>query len=89
MGKSLDNSYLLLITLEVKYLLGKVDIFFILEVEWVLSSLGVLKTDLECDPFDNEEYSKTKLDKKKPKRDDESDEEDRKDREYSWKIYRK
>jgi hypothetical protein len=68
---------------------GRVYIIIIIEVEWVLSSLGVLKTDLESDPFDNEEYSITKLDKKKPKRDDESDEEDRKDREYSWKIYRK
>jgi hypothetical protein len=54
-----------------------------------LSSLSVLKTDLESDPFDEEEVSITGLNKKKPKRDDESDEEDRDDREYYWKINKK
>ena len=54
-----------------------------------MNSLGVLKTDLESDPFDEEEVSITGLNKRKPKRDDESDEEDRDDREYSWKIYKK
>jgi hypothetical protein len=60
-----------------------------LEVEWILSSLGIVKTDLEYDPFDEEderEYNSNL--RKKEKRDDESDEEERDDRQYSWKIYK-
>ena len=57
------------------------------EVEWVLNALKVLKSDLENDPFDEDDDIKYNyFHKSKPKRDDESDEEDRKDREYRWKI---
>jgi hypothetical protein len=53
-----------------------------------MASIGALKTDLEEDPFDEEDmkgyYKRTKA-----KRDDESDEEDRDDREYYWKINKK
>jgi hypothetical protein len=69
-----------------RYQPGKVFIPLILEVEWILSSLSVLKTDLEYDPFGDDE-STFKM-TKKVKRDDESDEEDREDREYGWKIYK-
>lgn len=57
-------------------------------MEWILSALGVLKTDLEEDPFEENEVNYN-FARKKPKRDDESDEEDRDDREYSWKVNRK
>lgn len=57
------------------------------EVEWILSAMKVLKSDLADDPFDEEEP--IHIVKAKPKRDDESDEEDRDDREYRWKISRK
>ena len=62
--------------------------FIFIEVEWILSSLGVIKSELIDDPFDETEHRYiNKI--KKGKRDDESDEEDRDDREYSWKINRK
>lgn len=43
------------------------------KVEWVLSSLKVLDTDLEADPFDESSF---KIKKQKIKRDDESDSEE-------------
>jgi hypothetical protein len=57
-------------------------------VEWILSSLGVVKTELQDDPFDEvgPKYSNVSSKIKKAKRDDESDEEDQDDREYGWKI---
>jgi hypothetical protein len=49
--------------------------------------LGVVKTVLQDDPFDEYEPAKIFTKKlKKPTRDDESDEEDRDDKEYYWKI---
>jgi hypothetical protein len=52
--------------------------------------LKVIRSDLEDDPFDEEEPKHIAISKsKKQKRDDESDEDDRDDREYSWKIHRK
>lgn len=54
------------------------------KVEWILNSIGVLKTELEEDPF--EEISSFKMDKKKKiKRDDESDSEDEA-KPNRWKI---
>jgi hypothetical protein len=50
--------------------------------------LGVVKTELEDDPFDEQPHRYINK-MQKSKRDDESDEEDRDDREYSWKIYKK
>jgi hypothetical protein len=67
----------------------KYNELFTIEVEWILSSLGIVKSDLMEDPFENEEIYSVSDKRKKPKRDDESDEEDREDREYSWKIVRK
>lgn len=57
-------------------------------MEWILSSLGVVKTELMDDPFDEVDHQYINRPKKE-KRDDESDEEDRDDREYSWKIKNK
>ena len=62
-------------------------ILLILEVEWVLSSIGILKSELLDDPFEQNEFKPFKKDK--IKRDDESDDEDRDDREYSWRILKK
>ncbi len=50
--------------------------------------MKVLKTDLQEDPFDDDQEP-IHIIKTKEKRDDESDEEDRGDREYRWKISRK
>ncbi len=59
-------------------------------MEWIFSSLGILKSELEDDPFEEFESNFTVSSKlKKPKRDDESDEEDRDDKEYYWKINKK
>lgn len=58
-------------------------------MEWILSSLKIVDSELLDDPFD-EEFIPSSIHKNiKPKRDDESDEEDRDDREYRWKINRK
>ena len=64
------------------------------KVEWILGSLKVLKSELENDPFDDEEeagYSSSKAHKKQ-KDDNESDSEEdgrKKDREYGWNFIRK
>ena len=63
------------------------------KVEWILGSLKVLKSELENDPFDDEDdglFSKKK--NKKEKEDFDSDSEDdgrKKDREYGWNFIRK
>ena len=65
------------------------------KVEWILGSLKVLKSELENDPFDEEdnyEGFKTSKNHKKEKEDFESDSDDdgrKKDREYGWKFIRK
>jgi hypothetical protein len=60
---------------------------YFLEVEWIFSSLGIVKTDMQDDPFDEEEHLYINYNKmKKVKRDDESDEEDNEDRQYNWKV---
>ena len=67
------------------------------KVEWILGSLKVLKSELENDPFDEEdnyddnEFKGSKKHKKN-KEDFESDSDDdgrKKDREYGWKFIRK
>ena len=65
------------------------------KVEWILGSLKVLKSELENDPFDEEEYEsgfQVKKAHKKQKEDFDSDSDDdgrRKDREYGWNFIRK
>ena len=65
------------------------------KVEWILGSLKVIKSELENDPFDEEEnYTgfKTSKQHKKNKEDFESDSDDdgrKKDREYGWNFIRK
>ena len=64
------------------------------KVEWILGSLKVLKSELENDPFDEDDdqgYSIKKAHKKQ-KEDFDSDSDDdgrRKDREYGWNFIRK
>lgn len=53
------------------------------KVEWILSSIGVLKSDQLEDPFEEVEHFKVK--KLKKRRDDESDSEDS-DKPSRWKI---
>ena len=55
------------------------------KVEWIFSSMGLLKTDLEEDPFDEYSFKIEKLKGKKVKRDDESDSEDEA-KPNRWKI---
>ena len=54
------------------------------KVEWILNSLGVIKSELEEDPFEEDNFKMTKL-KTKVKRDDESDSEDE-GKLSRWKI---
>jgi len=55
-------------------------------VEWILSSIGCVKTDIDSDPFDEIDHMQISNKKKKPKRDDESDEEDKDEKGYVWKV---
>lgn len=55
------------------------------KVEWIFSSIGILKTDLEEDPFDDNNVFTVKKLKKKEKRDDESDSDD--DKPSKYKVY--
>ena len=64
------------------------------KVEWILGSLKVIKTELENDPFDEDDDTGFKITKahKKKKDDYDSDSEDdgrKKDREYGWNFIRK
>jgi hypothetical protein len=64
------------------------------KVEWILGSLKVIKTELENDPFDEDDDSGFKVTKahKQKKEDYDSDSEDdgrKKDREYGWNFIRK
>jgi hypothetical protein len=61
------------------------------KVEWILHSLGIVKSELESDPFDSTAdedqrgfFTMKKL--KKNKRDDESDSEEEENRPNRWKI---
>ncbi len=57
-------------------------------MEWILSSLGVVKSELQDDPFDETPHRYiNKIPKEK--RDDESDEEDRDDKGSAWKVSKK
>jgi len=55
------------------------------KVEWIFASLGILKTELNEDPFEEFEYQTRK--KKKNNNEDSEDEKD--DREYYWQIDKK
>lgn len=67
------------------------------KVEWILSSLGVLKTDLEEDPFDEDDDDgyKVKKDNKRKKEDFDSDSDEEgygyrtKGKEYGFSFIRK
>ena len=64
------------------------------KVEWILGSLKVIKSDLENDPFDEDDDTGFKITKahKKKKDDYDSDSEDdgrKKDREYGWTFIKK
>jgi hypothetical protein len=64
------------------------------KVEWILGSLKVIKTELENDPFDEDDDSGFKVTKahKQKKEDYDSDSEEdgrKKDREYGWNFIRK
>ena len=65
------------------------------KVEWILGSLKIIKSEVEEDPFDedNQYYAKGKKKFKDDSDDDKSDSDDdgrlKKDREYSWTIIRK
>ena len=59
-----------------------------LEVEWILGSIKVIKSDLEEDPFDEKEHHYS-VKRKYSDESEEEEEEERDDREYSWKIYKK
>jgi len=56
------------------------------KVEWILSSLKIVTSELEDDPFDDDEPRMQINNKtKKTKRDDESDDEEKNEKEYYWK----
>lgn len=58
-----------------------------IEVEWILNSLGIVKSELDDDPNDEKDFT---MKRNVARRDDVSDDdEDKDDREYSWKIEKK
>ena len=65
------------------------------KVEWILGSLKIIKSEVEEDPFDEENhyYGKGKKKYKDDSDEDRSDSDDdgrlKKDREYSWTVIRK
>lgn len=58
------------------------------KVEWIFGSLGIIKSTLLDDPFDEQGHF-VNIKKDKVKRDDESDDEEREERQNRWKIIKK